>query len=278
MAWDKLCKPKHLGGLNLQEPFTVNRACGAKLWWRWLKEPKLPWAKHWKEKSTQNHRLQNLIRMQETPEGSPIWNLERTNRHIQEQSFWEIQDGKTTLFWEDAWQQLPKLESHEFLDIQRRNQELGRTTVNHYWKPNENDQALRMWIFSETEPMAEENDSLKDLQIELAKRRIRKAGDNDQLRWGKLEGGKFTLKETRTHIEGTKHEEKANWHNKVWDAQLWPKIKMFLWLLMHRRTLTWENLKKKEFIGPSRCPMCGIEEETMNHLLDTFECADSLWN
>lgn len=109
----------------------VNRAHGAKLWWRCLKEPKLPWAKHWKEKYAPNHSLQKLIQMQENPEGSPIWNLVRKNPHIiQEKTFWEIRDGKTTLFWEDAWKQLPKLESPEFSDIQRSNQGLGRTTMN----------------------------------------------------------------------------------------------------------------------------------------------------
>eukprot|EP00253_Pinus_taeda_P029624 PITA_29624 len=130
MAWDKIYKPKHLGGLKLQYLFTVNQACGANLWCRWLKEPNLPWAKHWKENDT------------------------------------ELSEG--------------------------------------------------------------ESNSIRALKTELAKRKIRKAQDNDQLRWGKHEGGNFTLKEARTYLEGTKHEEKFNWHSKVWDAQLWPKIKTFL--------------------------------------------------
>lgn len=93
---------------------------------------------------------------------------------------------------------------------------------------NKKYQAWRTWIFNETEPMTKENNSLKDLRIELAKRRIRKVGDNDQLCWGKLEGCNFTLEEERTHIEGIEHEENVNWHSKLWDNQLWPKIKMFL--------------------------------------------------
>eukprot|EP00253_Pinus_taeda_P029078 PITA_29078 len=79
VAWNKICKPKQLGGLNLQDPSTINRACGAKLWWRWLKEPNLPWARHWKEKYAPRHSTQHLIRMQEQPEGSPIWNLTSKN-------------------------------------------------------------------------------------------------------------------------------------------------------------------------------------------------------
>ena len=88
VAWNKLCKPKNLGGLNLLDPSTINRACGAKLWWRWLKEPNFPWAKHWKEKYAPLHNTQDLIRMQENPEGSLIWNLAKRNRGIvQENSF-----------------------------------------------------------------------------------------------------------------------------------------------------------------------------------------------
>eukprot|EP00253_Pinus_taeda_P027470 PITA_27470 len=105
VAWNKLCKSKSVGGLNLIDPLTSNITCGAKLWWRWLKEPHLPWARHWKEKYTPNCNEQNLIRLQEVPEGSPIWNLAKHNRNIiQDYSFWEIRNGETTFFWEDAWQ------------------------------------------------------------------------------------------------------------------------------------------------------------------------------
>ena len=57
----------------------------------------------------------------------------------------------------------------------------------------------------------------------------------------------------------------------------WPKIKTFLWLLMRRKTLTWENLCKKGFKGPSKCPQCNQAEETMNHLFKTCEWANHLW-
>eukprot|EP00253_Pinus_taeda_P024058 PITA_24058 len=46
VAWNKLCKPKLLGGLNLIDPLTINKACGSRLWWKWLNEPNLPWARH----------------------------------------------------------------------------------------------------------------------------------------------------------------------------------------------------------------------------------------
>eukprot|EP00253_Pinus_taeda_P032792 PITA_32792 len=34
VAWEKICKPRILGGLGLQDLDTINKAYGAKLWWR----------------------------------------------------------------------------------------------------------------------------------------------------------------------------------------------------------------------------------------------------
>ena len=39
-----------------------------------------------------------------------------------------------------------------------------------------------------------------------------------------------------------------------------------MWLLLEQRILTWENLVKIVFHGPCRCILCGICEETVNHL------------
>lgn len=73
---------KSRGGLNLVDPEVINRTCGAKLWWRWIENPTLPWAKHWKEKYVPDCDTQDLIRLQETPDGSPIWNHAKQNKNL----------------------------------------------------------------------------------------------------------------------------------------------------------------------------------------------------
>lgn len=70
------------GGLGLQDPDTINKAYGAKLWWRWIKESHTPWAKLWKDKYVKTWRTKDLIRMTDAPKGSPIWNLVRANSHL----------------------------------------------------------------------------------------------------------------------------------------------------------------------------------------------------
>eukprot|EP00253_Pinus_taeda_P015369 PITA_15369 len=82
VAWKKLCRPKNRGGLNLVDPLVVNRVCGAKIWWKWILNTTLPWATLWKEKYRPIGCNLDLIRMQETPNGSPIWNHAQANRSI----------------------------------------------------------------------------------------------------------------------------------------------------------------------------------------------------
>eukprot|EP00253_Pinus_taeda_P010390 PITA_10390 len=239
IAWNKLCKPKHMGGLNLVDPSVVNMTCGAKLWWRWIKEPNLPWARHWKYKYIPNCNHQDLIRLQE---------------------------------------QLPKLDTPELSSLKQISQNEGRNRVCHYWDQSSRDANWREWIHLNIDNNIEGNESTKQLNSQILKIKIRKTEEDDQLRWGMIGNGNFSLKEAREMIVKAEQEEVVPWCNKVWDSLFWPKIKTFLWLLMQNKTLTWDNLRRKGFGGPSRCPMCLGEEETINHLFNSCEWANHLWN
>jgi len=72
VAWNKLCRPKNKRGLGLQDPQVTNDAYGAKLWWRWVKDNLVPWAKLWKEKYAPGVNPQEKIRFTGTGEGSAI--------------------------------------------------------------------------------------------------------------------------------------------------------------------------------------------------------------
>eukprot|EP00253_Pinus_taeda_P014528 PITA_14528 len=247
VAWNKLCKPKSMGGLNLVDSSIVNRTCGAKLWWRWIKEPNFPWARYWKEKYTPDCNNQDMVRL-------------------------------IALFWEDPWQQLPKLDTPELSSLKLSNQNEGRDKVHHYWNQDNRDPIWREWISLNSGNYNEINESTQQINDKMKKRNIRKAEEADKLRWGLRGNGNFSLKEAREIMEKVEQEEEMPWTNKVWDNLFWPKIKTFLWLLMRNRTLTWDNLRKKGFSGPSRCPMCLAEEETINHLFNSCEWANQLWN
>lgn len=64
---------------------------------------------------------------------------------------------------------------------------------------------------------------------------------------------------------------------KVWVSKHWPKVEYFLWLLSHRKILTWENLQKKGMYGPSRCYLCCVAIETIEHILNISSTIQTLW-
>eukprot|EP00253_Pinus_taeda_P022158 PITA_22158 len=206
------------------------------------------------------------------------FNHAQANRSIvQDHSFWEIRNGTQALFWEDAWQQSPKLDSPTLRPLKLTNQTEGHSRVNHYWNPSSEDPEWREWKVFNPDHNEVPHDAIQDLNQQILKRKIRIVVENDKLRWGPKGNGEFSLKEARSIIEREEQPDTMPWADKVWDNFQWLKIRTFLWLLMQRKTLTWENLLRKGFQGPSRCPMCLQEEETMNHLFNSCEWASQLW-
>jgi hypothetical protein len=71
--------------------------------------------------------------------------------------------------------------------------------------------------------------------------------------------------------------ETATLRKKVWDPLGLPKVNFFRWVLMHRKILTEENMAKRGFIGPHRCPMCFQALEMMDHLFVDCPFTQEVW-
>ena len=55
------------------------------------------------------------------------------------------------------------------------------------------------------------------------------------------------------------------------------KVNCFIWLLMHNKLLTTENLTKRGIEGPSRCALCNADLETTTHLFLQCKVAIQIW-
>ena len=64
---------------------------------------------------------------------------------------------------------------------------------------------------------------------------------------------------------------------KVWHPDSIPKVNSFIWLLLHNKLLTAENLRKRGILGPSRCSLCNSVEETSSHLFLQCKVSMSVW-
>jgi hypothetical protein len=56
------------------------------------------------------------------------------------------------------------------------------------------------------------------------------------------------------------------------------KIKLFLWLSMEGKILTWDSLQKRGWEGPGRCPLCRKESESITHLFTSCTFARTVWD
>eukprot|EP00253_Pinus_taeda_P025758 PITA_25758 len=269
VSWDKICKPKSHGGLGLDDQEVLSKVLGAKLWWRWVKEPKAQWAKTWKEKYASSWQTSDLIRMSRNIKGSYIWNKAWENRSlVQKNSFWEIRAGDLAPFWEEKWQQEPTLLREDFMSLKQETDAQGLNKVKDFWNLPHNSRKWRSWRsigYRDDSPIKIKAEALISM---LKQRKILVIEGQDQLRWGLNKEGTFNLKEAKNIILNLDSCVPMKSWQQLWSHQGWMKIKLFMWLVHHKKILTWDNIRKRGIMGPSRCQLCEAQEEIMEHILN----------
>ena len=64
------------------------------------------WKQIWTQKYNMPSTTEGILRVEEVPKGSSIWDLASQNRDlINKFAFWEIRNESIAHFWEEAWQQ-----------------------------------------------------------------------------------------------------------------------------------------------------------------------------
>jgi hypothetical protein len=149
-----------------------------------------------------------------------------------------VRNGKTARFWEDAWQEEPRMEIQNREELQQEMITQGKIKIHDYWKQENDRDRWRIW-----DKLNPQNRDLiatiaKEVEEELGKRKIVVSEEEDQLRWGRKNGGEFNLKEARNYITDQDQEYMVQWWRNIWDNAQWPKIKIFKWLVLHNRILT----------------------------------------
>lgn len=278
VKWTEVCKTKSEGGLGLRDPLHSNNTMGAKIWWNWVTKPNIPWTQLWQAKYASGSQWSDLIRINPTSQGSLIWNnAKQQSSFIQKHSFWEVHSGQTARFWDDSWQQLPKLADLFHRPLWQTQMNQGSIPLVHqYWQPTPT-YDYQTWKPARLWQIDWQGEAHTDIDQELNQRKIRISQHQDKLRWGYTTKGTFTTKEAHHLRYSNDQADKDQLWEKVWQAELWPKISTFLWLLSKKRILTWDNLIKRGFIGPSRCPNCNKNCETIYHLLEECTLAKQIW-
>eukprot|EP00253_Pinus_taeda_P018470 PITA_18470 len=203
-----------LKGVWIRDPATLNQVLAAKRWWRWLKGGKDLWKEIWTLKYNTPLAAEEIMRKDEMPRGSGIWELACHNRDIiNRHTFWEIRNGSTTKFWEEAWQQREKLiEFQEIQNIHREAQAKCLILVKDYWKEGGENEIWREWKGPEEWGNNIEEEKKDILRKEMNSRRIKYREGPDILRWGENTKGTFSVKDAYTlKIKQTQEVQTQDW-------------------------------------------------------------------
>jgi len=160
------------------------------------------------------------------------------------------------LFWDDRWQQEPTLLRKDFLDLKKEMDTKGLFRVKDFWEQPSLEDKWTTWKnieFGDDNPLKAKTDAL--LRI-LEQRKILVSEGHDQLRCGNNKEGTFNIKEAKkVFLELDSHVSDRVWQN-LSKHQGWMKIKLFMWLVHHKKIMTLENIRKRGVLGPFRCQLC----------------------
>ena len=220
--------PKKVGGPSLRDLDLLDKVMGAKTWWHSITIPTTPWAKLWKVKYAPMQPLESLIRLSGILKGSPICNQAWDNRSlIQDHCFWEICNGEKSLFWEDAWEQRPKLNSNTFLPIRMQSDRLNKNVVKDFWKTT-NNLNWREWMDIREMAQLKCHQSAAILAEELKKRQIQRDAEPAKLWWGSNVVGSFNIKDVYSLLLALDAIQlDAKW-KRLWNINHWSKISLFI--------------------------------------------------
>jgi len=76
----------------------------------------------------------------------------------------------------------------------------------------------------------------------LEQRKILVTGGHDQLRWGNNTADTFNLKKEKHILLELDSNELDRVSQNIWRHQGWMKSKLFMWLVHHKKILTWDNI------------------------------------
>lgn len=101
----------------------------------------------------------------------------------------------------------------------------------------------------------------------------------DKFVWGLSNNGNFSVK-TATWLQNRNNQfgNRINLLKKMWKLNIPPKVKMFVWFMIHERLQTKKCLIKFVINIDKICPICNKEEEDQTHLFIKCHFANKVWN
>jgi hypothetical protein len=265
ISWKKITRPKNQGGLGVLDLDTQNRALLLKNLDKFYNNHDIPWVKLVKGAYYNNGTLPGG-----SVEGSFWWKthlkLVDTFKGLAKCN---LGNGKSSLFWQDNWDDNCLMQSMPHLITYARNHLITvRDVLDTEFLEDLFHLPLSQQAYAEF------------LQMESICQTAReKLNDEDSDKWSYIWGTNFSVKKAYNSLIG--YQEVQPHFGWIWNSSCQSKHKFFFWLLLHDRLNTRNLLKRKKMILPSYdCVQinCHQQEEDITHLFWKCNFSQNCWN
>ncbi len=234
VKWEKVCRPKQLGGVGVRNLCSSNSALLMKGLWNFFDSPSTPWVRFlW----SKHYRLRPPVLSHKAPTGcSPIWkDVLRLAAPFNTSVCFTLGNGMSLSFWSARW--------FEDFTLMKRfpNLSAASTTKN---------ASIFNWVqryassLSAAFPLPstrDEHDEFLHLSSLIHNWRISNYPDTIKWRWNI--SGTFTTRNAYSFLaDSGVNDDKINF---VWNSKVPLQVKLFLWLAARNRILIADNLAKR---------------------------------
>ncbi|CAL1397819.1 unnamed protein product [Linum trigynum] len=274
VSWRNMCRSKHEGGLGFRRFEQFNQALLAKIGWQIMTDPQSLLAQVYKGKYFPTGTF-----LTATARSRPSWGWQSIlfGRQLLAKGLrWQIGNGQTASVLNSNW-----IPPYQFDPIQANPVVLpegGDPKVAELIRTGEGrwcDSKISHWFDPPT---------CKAIKaIPLPRRNI-----EDKLIWHATVDGMFTVK-SAYHLAVTLDRRREGWRStvswmdkdswiRIWEADIPPKLKVFVWQILSRVLPTTEALLERKVQVHPRCPVCWESSETLEHLFLYCPVARALWD
>ena len=263
IAWDKVCRPKKLGGLGLRKTAAVNLAFIAKLAWKFLTNPENFWVQ---VISARYGDPAGFFYCKARQSDSYVWKtILRIRPFLKKGLRWKLGNGKAINFWTDAWcseENLASQLSSDYVPISNLEVKVCEFfTPDKQWDAAKLCQVLPSHLVSVVQGIP-----------------IPFTDVPDSFCWGLTGNGDFTTKsatwKAHDHLSYSLQPWKYNW---LWRLNVMPKIKVFLWQLCHNSLPSRGTLFRRGLPLDPICPACLHDIEDTDHIFIHCPLAHQTW-